>query len=63
VAKESYNNPETIVPLTGGPSEYFFRAIDVKPQTVHRRLGQAIAARLGLLSEMQYAFVVIGTKP
>jgi SAM-dependent methyltransferase len=63
VAKESYNNPETIVPLTGGPSEYFFRSIDVKPQRAHRRLAQAIASRLGLLGEMQYAFVVIGTKP
>jgi SAM-dependent methyltransferase len=62
IAKESYNNPESIVPVTGPPSQYFFRSIDVEPQSVGRRLVQAVAARLGLLGQMQYAFVVIGNK-
>jgi len=62
IAKDSYNNPESIVPLTGGPSQYYFRSIDVKAQNVHRRLFHVVAARLGLLGHMQYAFVVIGTK-
>jgi hypothetical protein len=62
VAKESYNNPEAIVPLTRGPSRHFFGAMDVKPQSVLRKCVQVLAARLGLLGHMQYAFIVIGTK-
>jgi len=62
IAKGSYNNPEFIVPTGGVASQYFFRAMDVKPQGSLRRLIQATALKLGLLGHIQYAFDVIGTK-
>jgi SAM-dependent methyltransferase len=63
IAKESYNNPEALVPTTGGASRYFFRRMDVQPRSVHRRLFQTAALALGLLGRMQYAFAVIATRP
>jgi SAM-dependent methyltransferase len=63
IAKESYNNPEAIVPTTGGAPRYFFRRMDVKPRSLHRRMFQTAALALGLLGRIQYAFVVIATRP
>jgi SAM-dependent methyltransferase len=62
VAKESYNNPEFIVPLRGAPARYFFRTIDQKSKQPHRRIVQWIAGRLGILADLQYAFILIGSK-
>ena len=63
VAKDSYNNPEAILPISGGASRYFFSAMDTRPHSVLRRVFQIVAARMGLLGRLQYAFVLIGTKP
>jgi SAM-dependent methyltransferase len=62
IAKGSYNDPESIVPTTGVASQYFFRAMDPKPQGSLRRLIQAAAMKLGLLAQIQYAFVMLGVK-
>lgn len=62
IAKDSYNSPAALVPITDPIASYFFRRIDSRPERPHRRLFQTIAAALGLLPHLQYAFVVIGTK-
>jgi SAM-dependent methyltransferase len=63
IAKESYNRPEFIVPVRGAPSRYFFRNMDGRSQRTHRRFVQWVAERLGILGELQYAFILIASKP
>ena len=63
VAKPSYNNPESLVPIDGTAKRYFFHSIDAQPRGGIRRLIQFLAYRFHLLAEIQYAFVVIGRKP
>ena len=63
VAKESYNDPEAIVPLQGAPPRYFFRTMNGKSPRPHRRIFRWVAGRLGILGQVQYAFIVFGAKP
>jgi hypothetical protein len=63
VAKPSYNNPESLVPIAGSAKRYFFHAIDAPPRGSIRRLIQSVAYRFHLLAALQYAFIVIGRKP
>jgi len=63
VAKDSYNDPAAIVPLQGAAPRYFFRTMNGKPSRPHRRVFRWMAGRLGILGQVQYAFIVLGTKP
>jgi SAM-dependent methyltransferase len=66
VAKPSYNEPESLVPIAGHAAgtvaKYFFDAIDAQPRSRIRRIIHYLASRLNLLGEIQYAFAVIGRK-
>jgi SAM-dependent methyltransferase len=62
VAKPSYNDPQSLVPIAGAVAQYFFRAIDAQPRGRLRRVIQFLASRSGMLGDIQYAFTVIGRK-
>jgi len=63
IAVDSYNQPEFIVPVDGAPSRYFFRTTDRTSERPHRRILRWTADRLGILGHLQYAFILIASKP
>jgi len=62
VAKPSYNDPQSLVPIAGPVAKYFFHAIDAQPRSRIRRIIQYLASWCDLLGDIQYAFVIIGRK-
>jgi SAM-dependent methyltransferase len=63
IAIDSYNQPEFIVPIDGAPSHYFFRRMDGSSTRPHRRVLRWTAEHLGILGHLQYAFILIASKP
>jgi hypothetical protein len=60
---DSYNQPEFIVPIDGTPSRYFFRTMEGRSERLHRRALRWTAEQLGILGHLQYAFILIASKP
>jgi len=63
IAIESYNQAEFIVPIDGAPSRYFFGTMEASPVRLHRQVLRWTARRLGILGHLQYAFLLIASKP
>ena len=63
IAMDSYNQPEFIVPIDGAPARYFFRTMDRPSGRLHRRVIRSTAEHLGILGHLQYAFILIASKP
>jgi hypothetical protein len=63
IAIDSYNQPEFIVPIDGAPSRYFFRTMESRSERSHRRLLRWTAEHLEILGHLQYAFILIASKP
>jgi SAM-dependent methyltransferase len=63
IAIDSCNHPEFIVPVGGAPCRYFFRTMDAKPERPHRQVLRWMTDHLGLLGQLQYAFILIASKP
>ena len=60
-----FKSPAPGIPSSRAKAHHIrpIEVIDARPQSVPRRVFQIVAARMGLLGRLQYAFVVIGTKP
>jgi SAM-dependent methyltransferase len=63
IAIDSYNRPEFIVPIDGASSRYFFRRMEGRSTRPQRRVLRWTAEHLGILGHLQYAFILIASKP
>ena len=63
MAIDSHHQPEFIVPIDGAPARYFFRWMAGLSTRPHRRLLRWIAEHLGVLGQLQPAFILIASKP